>query len=447
LVIRILQVVHGFPPKNLAGTEIYTYFLSKELSRRHDVHVFYPTYGKNAYSVKHFVRDGLTLHELSLPYNLTERIKKDIIYRSTYMNKKVEEKFKQTLDKVAPDIVHFQHLINLSASLIEVTKGKGIPIVLTLHDYWFICPLIQLLTSDYNICTGPDEQAKNCFECWNKRKVEFLANYLRKWLIPRKISKKILDLALRTINRKKDFEQRKKYMKLLLLKVDKIITPSKFLKNFFIGHGIPKEKIIFSENGYNLNIFGNFEKKKKKKITFGFVGTIQKHKGVDVLIEAFNKIDDQNVELRIYGDYDMNSSYFKELKSKIKNPNIKFMGRFEDIKEPYSEIDILVVPSIWYETGGPLVVKEAFATKTPIIGSALGCIPEFVKHNTTGLLFKAGDSKDLYEKIKMVLEDPKIIERFKSNIKLPKSIKEQAVEIERIYKEVIENNKNRRERK
>jgi len=122
---------------------------------------------------------------------------------------------------------------------------------------------------------------------------------------------------------------------------------------------------------------------------------------------------------------------------KIKNRNIKFMGRFEDVKELYSEIDISVVPSIWYETGGPLVVKEAFVTKTPVIASAIGCIPEFVKDGENGALFEARNPNDLYEKMEMLIDNPKLIEDFKNNIYLPKSIAEQARELEEVYRGVL----------
>ncbi len=77
--------------------------------------------------------------------------------------------------------------------------------------------------------------------------------------------------------------------------------------------------------------------------------------------------------------------------------NIRVMGRFSRVSEPFSNIDVLVVPSITYEGFG-FVVQEAFAAKTPVIASDIGALNEFVKHMENGLLFKVGDGNDLIEK-------------------------------------------------
>lgn len=433
--MKILQVVHGFPPRKLTGgTEIYSYHLSNELSRRHDVHVFYPIYEGRTCSLNNFEKNGLKIHELNLPYNFIEEVKKKAVFNPHPINKTVEKKFVQILNKVAPDIIHFQHLIGLSASLIEIAEEKEIPTVLTLHDYWFICPTIQLLKDDYSTCEGPDEQAENCFECWNERQSKLIANHLTKCFIPENFLKRLPKAALSTINKKEKFLKRKVYMKSLMLKVKKLIAPSKFLRNLFTEYGIPADMIVYSNNGYNLSVFKDFRKKKKKKLIFGFVGTVAKHKGVDVLIDAFSKV--KNAELRIYGNYDLNSDYFKELSIKARKTNVKFIGGFKDIKQPYSEIDILIFPSIWYENC-PLVLKEAMITNTPIIASNIGAIPEFVKEGKNGLLFEAGNPEDLYQKICTVTDNPKIVDELKKYTGHVRSIQGQTKDIENIYRRAI----------
>jgi glycosyltransferase involved in cell wall biosynthesis len=429
--MRILQVVHGFPPRNVAGTEVYTSLLSMELSKRHEVYVLYPAYGKFRYSFNYVERNGLNICELNIPFS--ERIMRLINLKSTYVNTKVEGKFRELINKIKPDCIHFQHLTDLSASLIEVAKEKGIPTVLTLHDYWFVCPATQLLKHDSTICNGPDEQAENCFRCWNNEEAELLADILGKRLTPKMFPEEVFESILMKMNSKKKFRERREYMKPMLLKIDRIVAPSVFLRNMFIRHGISGTKIVYSSNGCDLSAFRGFKKTKHENLVFGFVGTVEKIKGVDVLVEAFKKIHSRNVELRVYGRYDRRSKFFKGLQTKIRNNNIKFMGRFNDLKDPYSEIDVLIVPSIWYETGGPLVVKEAFATKTPLIASNIGSIPEFVIDGENGLLFKAGDSEDLLEKIKMIIADSTLINKFQKNITPPKSIEDQSRELEELY--------------
>lgn len=431
--MRILQVFH-FSPQSVGGTELYTYALSLELSKRHEVYVLYPVYGGLRYKFNFLKRDGLNLCELHIP--LSNKVMRRIEIGSTYHNAKVDEKFRELLDKIQPDCIHFQHLVNLSASLIEVANQEGIPTVLTLHDYWFICPTTNLFQYNSVTCDGPDEEAENCFGCWTWREAEILSKASKNLLVSKMVSDKVFNLVLMRINQKR-FGWRKGYLKLILQKVDQIIAPSVFLRDVFIKFGIPETKIVYSENGYDLNLFNGFKKKNHKEIVFGFVGSVVKPKGVEVLVEAFNKIDSETVELRIYGNYKPMSKFFKSLKTKSRNKNVRFMGRFTDLKNPFSEIDILIVPSIWFETGGPLVVKEAFAAGIPVIASNIGCIPEFVKDKVNGLLFKAGDPNDLREKIRMIVDDASLIAKLKTNIILPRSIEDQAKEIEELYMSIL----------
>jgi len=428
--MRILQVVHGFPPRAFGGTETYTYSLSMELSKRHEVYVLYPAYGGFRYNFNYLEKNGLNIYELNIPFS--ERIMRLINLKSTYLNTKVAGKFRELIIKIKPDCIHFQHLIDLSASLIQVAKEKGIPTVLTLHDYWFICPTTQLLKRDSTICNGLDEQAENCFRCWNNEQAELLTDILGKRLTPKMFSEEVFESALMKMNSKKKFRERKEYMKSIMLNTDRIIAPSIFLRNIFIESGISGKKIVYSSNGYNLSAFKGFKKKKHENLIFGFVGNVVKLKGVDVLVEAFNEINSKNAELKIYGNYDRRSKFFKGLQRKIRNNNIKFMGKFNDLKNPYSEIDILIFPSIWYENC-PLVLKEAFATETPVIASNIGSIPEFVIDKVNGLLFKAGEPEDLLKKIKMIIEEPSLISKFQKNITLPRSIQNQSKELEQLY--------------
>jgi len=443
--MKILQVVHGFPQKQQAGTEIYTYYLSKELAKRHEVHVFYLSFSENEreFTINTFEKEGLHIHELIISHNLMKRFLNFCFFKNTYINRKIEMIFRNHLKDINPDIIHFEHLITLSATLIDVVKELNIPSILTLHDYWFICQNVQLLRWDSTICDSP--KPRNCQKCWSTGKREILAEVLNIYFhFPFKITKIIGDFfaqLIRSLNPPGTFRKRNDYLKSLLLKVDKSISPSRFLREVFIRNGVPEDKIIYSENGYNLGVFNGFKKKEKKtdKITFGFVGSISKHKGIHILIDAFMRVPEDKAELRIYGNYSLRSSFVKEMLQRIKNkPNIYFVGPFVDVKKPYSEFDILIVPSIWHETGGPQVVREAFATRTPVIASNLGSIPEAVKDKKTGLLFVPSNPNDLHEKIMTIIEHPELIKRFETNIRPPKDIKDQAKEIEGIYLEVVQ---------
>jgi len=259
--LKILQVVHGFPPKRKAGTEIYTYYLSKELAKRHQVHVFYPTFENiKKITINSVVRENLILHELKIPSNKVRRFLRSLILKNTYTDKEIEQQFRRLINELKPHVIHFQHLINLSATLIDVVKEFGIPAVVTLNDYWFICPNILLLRWDSKICKSYDP--RKCKKCWARETSTELSEALEVYLhIPEKLARKHLEALLNLLNSEKKFKIRNKYLRSLLFKVDKIIAPSNFVRNVFIEYGVPKDKIIVSENGYDLEIFKRLQKR------------------------------------------------------------------------------------------------------------------------------------------------------------------------------------------
>jgi len=166
-------------------------------------------------------------------------------------------------------------------------------------------------------------------------------------------------------------------------------------------------------------------------------------KGVHVLIDAFVNVPEDKAELKIYG-YAPNEYHLKYLdliKRKLKgNNNIKMMGKYDikDITKILSEIDVLVVPSVWWENS-PLTIHEAFMAGVPVITSDIGGMAELVKHKANGLLFKVGDSEDLYRKIMVLIENPSLIRELSANVPSIKSVEENAEELEKIYKDLIAN--------
>jgi len=376
----------------------------------------------------------------------------------TYKNNAIAEKFGEVLDQIKPDIVHIQHLLYLSTKIIEEAQKRKVPVVFSLHDYWLICPQGQLLRHNRIACDG-----NNNSECINcilhqlsiKKSVfstyYFLERYVSEFLLQlfKNIYLSYCKLSFLTKNKALSLiEERIDYMENTCSKIDLFVSPSKFLKRRFIEFGIPEDKIVFSPHGFDLDNFKILKKIPSNKLRFGFIGNLLPAKGVHILIESLNKIKNNNVELKIYGQAmsykGMLGNYLHHIKKITKNKNIRFMGGFDNrnITKVFQEIDVLVVPSIWYENS-PLVVQESFATKTPVIASRIGGIPELVDDGVNGLLFDPNDPDNLYKKINLIIENPSLIEQIRQNIKPPKSIEENAREIEEIYNKLIDTNNNK----
>lgn len=441
--MRILQVVHGFLPHNMAGTEIYTYNLSKELSRRHNVCVFHRVCDlkRREYELNYNKLNGLDIFTLNNTFKFCDSFEK------FYKNDDITEQFVKVLDKIKPDIVHIQHLIFLSTTIIAEIKKRGIPIVFTLHDYWLICPQWHFLRKNFTICDN--NNVSQCVDCLDyqlsikktpKRIYLAFRNVLPNSFV-RFFKNIYLYWAKDTLDSKSAVEQiraRAEHIKELCQMVDVFIAPSRFLKTKFIEFGISEHRIKFISHGIDTDLFRSFGRKESNRIRFGFIGTILPAKGLHILINAFNRIKDTQAELKIYGNlfpYSGFGYYPGYIKRLVKNRNIRFMKEFDhkDISGVFSEIDVLVLPSIWNENC-PLTILEAFSTKTPVIASRIGGIPELVKDKKNGILFEPRDEEALYKSIMMFINNPNLIKELRANLVNPKSIEENSKEIEEIYK-------------
>lgn len=448
--MRILQVVHGFPPKQKTGTETLTYNLSKELSKKHEVHVFHPVYeNRRTPQLIHKRKDGLHLHELIMGEHVLKKMWRFVtcrLPRLSCRNHKAERVFNELLTETKPTIVHFQHLIGLSVSL-PIIASKYCPTVLALNDYWLICPTTHFLTYDGSVCNGFSPE--NCSKCFTKLAKKYLeTKFKSNKLVSNSYSKFVSALHYTLFKRK--VKARMQIVKQILELSDKIIAPSKTIVKKFIENGFFDEELLSKTriipHGVDASSLMRVVKAPPDRLRFGYVGGISERKGVHVLIEAFKEIKDMNIELRIYGNFNPTaSSYHRVLLLKSRDiPNIKFMGPFDGVREPYSSIDALVVPSITYEGYG-LVVQEAFAAKVPVIASDIGALNEFVRHMENGSLFEVGDPQDLAEKMRVLAESPELLKNLVKGIPKVRSIEEHATEIEKMYKEVL-NSERRRKR-
>ncbi len=421
--VKILQVVHYFLPGHVAGTEIYTYNLSRALMRRgHQVRIY--TKG-----------DGF----LDREFVETETLYDDIPVRTVYFNKRglwarsvvhafylsisnriIDQSFDLFLHEFRPDVVHFQHTYGLSASMIAVARRARTPVVFTLHDYWSMCHRTQLIKPTLEICEGPGSGAK-CAPC----------------IVHRVVGKRPLEAAIRMGARPAGL-YRARFMRTILLKADLLISPSEFLRRKFIEFGIPPDRIVPLDNGLSLERFVDVHKRQPSQIRFGFVGTIIVHKGLHILVDAFNRLPIGKVALFIFGDPSISPAYYESVKQQARHPDIKFMGLFQNdrIAEVLSGIDVLVVPSVWPENS-PLTIHEAFLAGVPVIASRIGGIPELVHHEQNGLLFETGSAADLQAKMEYLVNNPHLLQHYARNIQRIKSIEENAEELERIYRRLI----------
>jgi glycosyltransferase involved in cell wall biosynthesis len=223
--------------------------------------------------------------------------------------------------------------------------------------------------------------------------------------------------------------------------VDLFLAPSLFLRDEMIRFGVPAERIVVSDYGMPIELLQPFHRTTSKALRFGYVGTLVPHKGVHVLLEAFRRLQEHmpgvSVELQIHG----NPAWYPEYADKLRDlagDGVRFAGAFKnrDVKRIYSNLDVLVVPSIWWENA-PITIHEAILTRTPVITSDFGGMADFVRHGENGLLFRVGDAEDLAAKMGELVENPARLGSLREPVIPMKSIAQDAEEMTRRYQELV----------
>lgn len=388
-------------------------------------------------------------------------------------NSVIESIFGSLIRKKKPDIVHVQNIVGLPSSIIEIASGLNIPIVVTHNNYTFICPRGDLFLADGTICDGP---GINCAYCVGSS--SYIASTLkpRLWSLVRNMpgEKAIVQLyrqlkhkfnnqAKLNFGKHRELEKafpfirtgisesticgyslREQYNRYILQKeVDLNIAVSRCVFEQLEKFSVTSDKIKLMHIGSKVVESIKYIPKSTNndKFVFGYIGPLHYVKGNHVLARAFSCLGDDKVKLIIYGETS-SASYMRTLKSICSGLDVEFRGRYKpnQLSEILGQFDAVVVPPIWLDNG-PQVVFEALASKTPVIGSRIGGIPDFVKHGVNGLLFEAGNIEDMKNKMKSVVDNPDLLKSFRKKIKAMKTMLEHSKEMESLYYDVIDRKK------
>lgn len=451
---RILITVHKFFPQHKAGTEVLTLKIAKELlNRGHEILVV--SCDPPDQDARHatgpesqdYEYDGIKVHAIGESLRL-----KNYSYQHEFIHPEIGEHFASVLNQFKPDLVHIMHAQNLSARVIEKAKELGLRVILSPTDFWFICPIVQLKRTDGTICRGPGPDAEHCITCYTPELLppqeQFVEAFKKKIPMGGLLGDSLIGnlfyksyLSKKEVFAKEATRQRPGALKEIGNKVDAITVPTEIMKELFVENGFRQELIHKIPFGIDTSLLEPFQTKvASDKIRIGFIGTIYEHKGLDILIEAFQMLDPgTRSELKIYGSTEQFPEYASQVQELAQSKDshkskIRFLGTFknQDLGKVLTEIDVLVVPSRWYENT-PLVMQSALATKTPLIVTDLGGMSELVKDGVNGLTFSLNDPKDLASKLARVESEPDLLEQFRSNIDNQRTVENMVDDLEKFY--------------
>lgn len=281
-----------------------------------------------------------------------------------FHSRDVSEKFSRLLADFKPDVVHLHNIHSyLSPLVAQIAHKKGIRVVWTLHDYKLICPTYICLRN-----------GRTCEACFRRKSNVFT----------HKCMKNSYMASLLAWMEACFWNTRK-----LSTCTDKFISPSYFLKTKMVEAGYASDQIEVLHNFMPEMLTPAAE----KADYYCYVGRLSAEKGVDTLLEAAEQLP---YRLKIIGGGPLLDDYQKKYASE----RIEFLGQTApDVLYPIvQKARLLVIPSVWYENN-PFSVIEALCMGTPVIGSAIGGIPELIDEGQNGFLFRPGDLSDLKHKI------------------------------------------------
>ena len=452
IALHILYVVHGFPPDTWAGTEIYTYNIALEMQRR-----------GHRCTVLHRVPEARSVAEGGAPdfaidegefqglrvLRWTHRLEHRNL-RESYQHDQAEQAFARLLRREEPDLVHFQHLIHTSAGLVHVARRAGLPTVVHCHDYWALCARVQLIRPDGERCEG--NQGAGCYPCVKGKELgavgplaklstiagPMLAG-LERELLPGRGPAGAVAQRLSGFG---DLLARHEYVTGAYAAADLRISPSRFLRAKYLESGaFEPHTFLFSDNGMRTDHVEALEKTRdpQGRVRFGFVGSLVWYKGGEVMVRAMGQLDPSRAVLNVYGTFDPeHDEHHAELQALALGSAVEFKGRFDNarLSEVYAEIDVLVVPSIWFENS-PITIHEAYLTGTPVLASDIGGMAEFVRDGVDGLHFKTGEAEDLARKMQRFVDEPGLIDELSGDFMEIKTIVQNAEELEFRYRGLV----------
>jgi glycosyltransferase involved in cell wall biosynthesis len=261
----------------------------------------------------------------------------------------------------------------------------------------------------------------------------------------------MIRILLHYINRGLNFENkysplvralvnRKMYLRERMNRVDKVIVPTQVMLSNLLNNGLDRSRVVTLPFGLNLDYLADAKRPEPGNVLrLGYIGTIYEHKGVHILLEAIRKLRGSPVDLKIYGNLHDFPDYVNDLRKIAQDdPRVKFCGTFPNnqIASIFSELDILVVPSLWHENA-PLVVYSAQAAGCPVIASDMEGMSEIIEHMKNGLLFKPASIPDLMSTIQLLLDDKSLLHKLSSNAKQPLSMQEYGLRLSAIYDELV----------
>lgn len=410
--MRILILVHGYPPTYADGAELRAERTARALIERgHDITVMtvesvdaaddHPPYLDSS-------QDGVRIRRLYLSARTNGR---PPVWE--YDNSETAAALAQLIDDHRPDVIHLFSGYLMTGSVVRQAREMGVPVIVSLTDFWWLCHRITLLRTDGARCHGPTPAG--CARCQSE-------NY-RRFRLPAKVWPQTLDHFWRLSNQSNRLstilnlphhaDRLSTGIKTLNM-VDALIAPAHHLANLYIQYGVNPEKLRVWRQGVDIN--SCVVRTPSPSFRVGCLGQVKYHKGVDLLVDAWQMLHGPvDRELVIYGSDTGEDRYGDDLRQQIAEiPDIDWRQPVDRraVWEVLANLDVVVVPSRWIENS-PNIILEAQAVGVAVVGTNLGGVAELIRHEENGLLFEPDSAQDLAAQLQRLLNEPELLQELR----------------------------------
>ena len=400
--LNILYLVHQFYPEAYTGTEKFILNMAKAMiGRGHRVKV--AAYSGNSPETFQESQGEVVFREYEyegVPVLAYRHKQMDPAKSFEAGNPDLAAFAESVIARESPDVIHIGHPMR-AMEFMQASLRLGVPYVITLTDYWFICPKGIMLHSSRDLCAGPENGEACLVHCQIPGVAQRLAAH-----IP------------------------------LLQSARKILSPSAFLASM-MKHSLPDLQVEVLNHGIECQPEQANAKTYRRgdTLTLFYGGSLNEHKGVHVILEAMSRIPSKRLRLNIYGSG--SEEYTARLQeAAARDKRVKLCGTYtsQEMAQLFQSADVAVVPSLWYENY-PLAMHEALAHRIPVLASAAGGMAETIKDGVNGYTFRLGDAAHLAERIRILLAKPGLLNDLKAKMAaqpIP-SVDQEAAAYESVY--------------
>jgi len=297
-------------------------------------------------------------------------------------NRAATDLFTALLDEVRPDLVHLHNAVRqLSPAILQPASRRGLPVVITQHDYALICPQGQLMKGGTRPCTPPN--------CSRGNPVPALAyRCIRGRFVPSAVA--ATEYAVHRLRQAYTGPDRW------------LLAPSHFAERTLLAAGFPSPRIRHLPNGVEPGPNPTAVPRTGGHILFA--GRLVREKGLGVLLASARLLPD--IPIVVAGDGLLKDSLRTEAPD-----SVRFVGEQtqDELRQLRASAVAVVSPSVWFENA-PVTVLEAMRDGRPAIVTDIGGQPELVDEGT-GMVVAPGNVPELANAISALWQDRALAER------------------------------------